>query len=285
VADLFFKQVFEFAAFHGDLHAGNIFVLGPNKIAYVDFGIVGRIEKEMMSNLADILIGIVREDFELLTRVYMKMGMIPEDIDEAAFRRDYYDLLLHYFGRPLKSAKFGELLIEYIKLSAKYRIKLPSDLLLLNKCIIELEGLGRSLHPESDLLQESERYVKRIIKKRVSPSTIAGETKDALMDYRELARNFPVQMNQILNKITSDKFTIDFVHKGLEDFMGEVDRSSNRLTVGVIIAALIMGTALISAFGGGPALFGFPLFGIIGFIIAGCLGLWLAYQIIKSGNF
>ncbi len=285
VADLFFKQVFEFAAFHGDLHAGNIFVLGPNKIAYVDFGIVGRIEKEMMNNLADILIGIVREDFELLTRVYMKMGMIPEDIDEAAFRRDYHDLLLHYFGRPFKSAKFGELLIEYIKLSAKYRIKLPSDLLLLNKCMIELEGLGRLLHPESDLLQESESYVKKIIKKRVSPSTIAGETKDALMDYRELAKNFPVQMNQILKKMTSDKFTIDFVHKGLEDFMGEVDRSSNRLTIGVIIAALILGTALISAFGGGPALFGFPLFGIIGFVIAGCLGLWLAWQIIKSGKF
>ncbi|MFQ5586441.1 MAG: hypothetical protein ACE5GF_06440, partial [Thermodesulfobacteriota bacterium] len=163
--------------------------------------------------------------------------------------------------------------------------KLPPDLLLLNKCILELEGLGRMLHPEIDVLQESEPYVKKLVAKRVSPSTIAGETKDAFVDYKELAKNFPVQMNQILKKMTSDKFTIDFVHKGLEDFMGEIDRSSNRLTIGVIIAALILGTALISAFGGGPSLLGFPIFGIIGFIVVGCLGLWLAYQIIKSGKF
>ncbi|MFQ5587040.1 MAG: ABC1 kinase family protein, partial [Thermodesulfobacteriota bacterium] len=125
VADLFFRQVFEIATFHGDLHSGNIFVLGPDRIAYVDFGIVGRVEKEMMENLADILIGIVKEDYELLTKVYMKMGMVPEDIDVAAFRREYYDLLLHYFGRPLKSAKFGELLVDYIKLASRYKIKLP----------------------------------------------------------------------------------------------------------------------------------------------------------------
>jgi ubiquinone biosynthesis protein len=285
IADLFFKQVFEFGTFHGDLHPGNIFVLGPDRIAFVDFGIVGRIERDMMENLADIFIGIAKEDYELLTKVYMKMGMIPEDIDEVSFKREYHDLLLHYFGRPLKSVNFGELLVGYVRLAARYNIRLPRDLLLLNKCIIELEGLARLLHPDINILQESEPYAKRLVARRISPSSIAGEAMDTLMKYRELAESFPSQMNQILKKMISDKFTIDFVHKGLEDFMGEMDRSSNRLTVGVVIAALIIGTSLILAFGGGPLLFGLPIFGIIGFTIAGFLGLWLAYQILRSGKF
>ncbi len=285
IADLFFKQVFEFGTFHGDLHSGNIFVLGPGRVAFVDFGIVGRIEKDMMENLADILIGIVKEDYELLTKVYMRMGMIPEDIDEMSFKREYHDLLQHYFGKPLKSAKFGEFLVDYVGLAARYNIRLPRDLLLLNKCIIELEGLARLLSPDIDILRASEPYAKRLVAKRISPSSIAGVAIDTLKEYRELAEKLPSHINQILKKMINDKFTIDFMHKGLEDFMGEMDRSSNRLTVGVIIAALIIGTSLVLAFGGGPSLFGLPILGIIGFTFAGFLGLWLAYQILKSGKF
>ncbi|MEK6540303.1 MAG: AarF/UbiB family protein, partial [Deltaproteobacteria bacterium] len=166
VAEVLFRQVFEFGVFHGDLHSGNIFVTGPEQIAFVDFGIVGRLDREMQENLADIFVGLVSEDYELLTRVYLRMGILPEDIDEATFKREYQDMLFSYFGKPFKRTSVGELLMSYIKLASRYRIRMPRELLLLDKCILELEGLGRLLHPDVNVLVESQQFARRLIAKR-----------------------------------------------------------------------------------------------------------------------
>lgn len=285
IAETLFRQVFEFGIFHGDLHSGNIFVAGPEKVAFVDFGIVGRIDKEMQENLADIFAGLVSEDYELLTKVYLRMGILPEDIDEAAFKREYQDMLFSYFGKPFKTTSIGELLMSYIRLASRYHVRMPRELLLLDKCILELEGLGRLLHPDVNVLVESQRFARMLIAKRFAPAAIAKGAIDTVREYQAFTKTLPSQINQILKKMTSDKFTIDFVHKGLEDLMGEMDRSSNRLTFGVIVAALIIGSSLVLAFGGGPKLFGFPFLGILGFVVAGVLGLWLAFLILRSGKF
>ena len=285
VAEALFRQVFEFGVFHGDLHSGNIFVLGPEKVAFVDFGIVGRVDQEMQENLADIFTGLVSEDYELLTKVYLKMGILPEDIDEASFKRAYQDILFAYFGKPFKMTSIGELFMDYIRLAARYRIRMPRELLLLDKCILELEGLGRLLHPDVNVLVESQQFAQQLIAKRFGPAAMAKGAVDTVKEYQTFVHTFPSQMGQILKKMMSDKFTIDFVHKGLEELMGEMDRSSNRLTFGVIVAALIIGSSLVMAFGGGPKLYGYPFMGILGFIAAGVLGLWLAFLILRSGKF
>lgn len=285
VAETLFRQVFEFGFFHGDLHSGNIFVVGPEKVAFVDFGIVGRVDREMQENLADIFAGLVSEDYEALTRIYLRMGILPEDIDEAAFKREYQDMLFSYFGKPFKRTSVGELFMDYIRLASRYKIKMPRELLLLDKCILEMEGLGRLLHPDVNVLVESQQFARRLIAKRFAPAAMAKGAVDTAREYQTFINKFPSQMSQILKKMTSDRFTIDFMHKGLEDLMGEMDRSSNRLTFGLIVAALIVGSSLVIAFGGGPKLFGFPFLGIAGFVIAGFLGLWLAFLILRSGKF
>ena len=285
VAEVLFRQVFEFGVFHGDLHSGNIFVLGPEKVAFVDFGIVGRVDQEMQENLADIFVGLVSEDYELLTKVYLKMGILPEDIDEASFKREYQDILFAYFGKPFKITSIGELFMNYIRLASRYKVKMPRELLLLDKCILELEGLGRLLHPDVNVLVESQQFAQKLIAKRFGPAAMAKGAVDTVKEYQTFVHTFPSQMGQILKKMMSDKFTIDFVHKGLEELMGEMDRSSNRLTFGVIVAALIIGSSLVMAFGGGPKLYGYPFMGILGFIAAGVLGLWLAFLILRSGKF
>ena len=285
LAEVLFRQVFEFGVFHGDLHSGNIFVTGPEQIAFVDFGIVGRLDREMQENLADIFVGLVSEDYELLTRVYLRMGILPEDIDEATFKREYQDMLFSYFGKPFKRTSVGELLMSYIRLASRYRIRMPRELLLLDKCILELEGLGRLLHPDVNVLVESQQFARRLIAKRFGPAAMMKDAVDTVMEYRTFTKALPVQISQILKKMMSDKFTIDFVHRGLEDLMGEMDRSSNRLTFAIIVAALIIGSSLVIAFDSGPKLFGYPFLGILGFVVAGVLGLWLAFLILRSGKF
>ncbi|MDP2690433.1 MAG: AarF/ABC1/UbiB kinase family protein, partial [Deltaproteobacteria bacterium] len=286
VADVFFKQVFDFGLFHGDLHSGNIFVMGQDKIALVDFGIVGRIDAPMKQHLADILISFVSEDFEGLTKVYQRMGILPESIDKASFEREYYDIMLRYFGRPFKHVKMGELMLDYIRIAARHDIRLPRELLLFDKCIIELEGLARLLFPEANIIKESEPYAARLYSERVNPLRLAKDAAATVSEYTDLARAFPRQADGIMKKVVEDKLRIEFVHRGLEDFMGEMDRSSNRLTFGVIMAALVIGSSLVIASGEkAPSVFGYPLLGVVGFVIASLLGLWIAIQIIRSGKF
>ncbi|MBI1912053.1 MAG: ubiquinone biosynthesis protein UbiB [Deltaproteobacteria bacterium] len=285
LADVFFKQVFEHGLFHGDLHSGNIFVLEENRIALVDYGITGMIDDEMRQNLADILISFASEDFEGTVKVYQRMGILPEDIDKTSFEREYYDIIVHYLGRPFKSVKLGELLLDYIRVAARHNIRLPRDLLLFDKCLIELEGLARLLYPDVDLLAESEPYAEKLYKERLTPSRILKDTAKTLSEYKELAEEFPSQAGRIMRKIIEDKVTINFAHKNLEDFMGEIDRSSNRLTFGIIVAALIVGSSMVIAAETSPKVLGLPALGIVGFIIASFLGLWLAFQILRSGKF
>ena len=285
IADVFFKQVFELGLFHGDLHSGNIFVISEDKFALVDFGIVGRIDKRMKRHLADILIGFATGDFESLAKVYTEMGILPENIDRPAFEQEYYDAMQNYFGRPLKHVRMGELMLDYIRLSARYGIRLPKELMLFDKCLIELEGLAKVLYPDVNILSESEPYARRLIAERISPSAIGGEAAKTLSDYADVARDMPSNLNRVVKKAAEDRFRIEFMHRGLEDFMGEVDRSSNRLTFAVIMASLVIGSSLVMSSGGGPVVMGYPLLGIAGFVIASILGLWLAVQIIRSGKF
>lgn len=285
IADVFFKQVFEFGLFHGDLHSGNIFVVSEGQIALVDFGIVGRISQEMKQNLADILIGLAAQDFDSAIKVYQRMGILPEGIDRASFEREYYDIILHYFGRPFKYVKIGELLLDYIRLAAKYEITLPRELLLFDKCIIELEGLAKVLYPEVNLLEESEPYARRLYVERLSPSAFADRAVSVARDYRDFLAGFPSQADRIMKKVVEDKLRIEFLHRGLEEFMGEMDRSSNRLTFAIIVAALIVGSSMVIAAEAAPKVFGLSALGLLGFIIASVLGFWLAVQILRSGKF
>ena len=285
IADVFFKQVFEFGLFHGDLHSGNIFVVSQDRIALVDFGIVGRIGQEMKQNLADILIGLATQDFDSAIKVYQRMGILPEGIDRASFEREYYDIILHYFGRPFKYVKIGELLLDYIRLAARYDITLPRELLLFDKCVIELEGLAKVLYPEVNLLDESEPYARKLYVERFTPSAFADRALSAAGEYKDFLTDFPSRADRIMKKIVDDKLRIEFLHRGLEDFMGEMDRSSNRLTFAVIVAALIIGSSMVIAAEAAPKVFGLSALGLLGFIIASVLGFWLAVQILRSGKF
>jgi ubiquinone biosynthesis protein len=285
IADVFFKQVFEFGLFHGDLHSGNIFVVSQDRIALVDFGIVGRIGQEMKQNLADILIGLATQDFDSTVKVYQRMGILPEGIDRASFEREYYDIILHYFGRPFKYVKIGELLLDYIRLAARYDITLPRELLLFDKCIIELEGLAKVLYPEVNLLEESEPYARKLYVERFTPSAFADRALSAAGDLRDFLGDFPSRADRIMKKIVDDKLRIEFLHRGLEDFMGEMDRSSNRLTFAIIVAALIIGSSMVIAAEAAPKVLGLSALGLLGFIIASVLGFWLAVQILRSGKF
>ncbi|MBI5343949.1 MAG: 2-polyprenylphenol 6-hydroxylase [Deltaproteobacteria bacterium] len=278
MADIFFKQVFDFGLFHGDLHSGNIFVVDEGRVALVDFGIVGRIDRQMKQHLADILIGFVTGDLEALTKVYLRMGILPKGIDRASFESEYYDVMFNDFGKPFKQVSMGDLMMDYVRLASRHNIRFPKGLLLFDKCIIELEGLARILYPEANILTESEQYASRLLRERVSPLAFAGEAAEAMSDYRGFMKDAPIYGGRIMEKLADNRFRVEFLHRGLEGFIGVIDRSSGRLAFGMIMASLVIGSSLVITSDAGPYLMGYPALGIIGFIIASLLGLWAAVR-------
>lgn len=285
LGETFLRMVMVEGFFHGDFHAGNIFVLGPEEIALVDFGITGRITDELKESLATMFIGLATQDYDTLVDEYARMGLLPDGIDLLEFKRDYRDLMEPYFAKPFEHTSLGELLMGYIRVSFRYGIRHPKELLLLNKCTIEIEGIGRVLDPKIDLLKEAQPYAKEFIKERFRPGKVLGEVVDDIKEVNALVKEAPSQLRQIMKKMVNDKFTIDFVHVGLENFISEIDRSSNRISFAVIIAAVIIGSSMIIQSGVGPMFLGYPIIGIMGFAFAGILGLSLAISILRSGRF
>ncbi|MBI4746730.1 MAG: AarF/ABC1/UbiB kinase family protein [Deltaproteobacteria bacterium] len=285
IGETFLRMVMVEGFFHGDFHAGNIFVLGPERIALVDFGITGRVTKKLKENLSTTFIGLATQDYDMLMEEYSKMGLLQEDIDLTEFKRDYEDLMEPYFAKPFERTSLGELLMNYIRVSVRYKVRHPKELLLINKCIIEIEGLLRLLDPKADLLKEVQPYAAEFIKERYRPGKIFGEIAEDLKEVNALAKEAPSQLRQIMKKMINDKFTIDFVHVGLENFYSEIDRSSNRVSFALIISALIIGSSMIMQSGIGPTFMGFPILGVVGFAFAGILGLGLAISILRSGKF
>ena len=285
LGETFLRMVMVEGFFHGDFHAGNIFVLGPEEIALVDFGITGRITDELKESLATMFIGLATQDYDTLVDEYAKMGLLPDGIDLLEFKRDYRDLMEPYFAKPFEHTSLGELLMGYIRVSFRYGIRHPKELLLLNKCTIEIEGIGRVLDPKIDLLKEAQPYAREFIRERYRPGKILGGVVDDIKEVNALVKEAPSQLRQIMKKMVNDKFTIDFVHVGLENFISEIDRSSNRISFAVIIAAVIIGSSMIIQSGVGPMFLGYPIIGIMGFAFAGILGLSLAISILRSGRF
>lgn len=285
VSESFLRMLMVEGFFHGDFHAGNIFVLGPERISLVDFGITGRVDRELRDSLANIFIGLATQDYDMLVDEYARMGVLPEGINLSEFKRDYRDLMEPYFARPLETTSLGELLMGYIRVSFRYKIRHPRELLLINKCIIEIEGIVRLLDPKTDLLKEAQPFATGFIKDRYRPGRIMEEVGEDIKELNALVKESPSQIRQIMKKMINDKFTIDFVHVGLENFYNEIDRSSNRVSFALIISAVIIGSSMIIQSGIGPLFMGYPIIGIMGFAFAGILGLSLAISILRSGRF
>jgi ubiquinone biosynthesis protein len=178
----------------------------------------------------------------------------------------------------------GRMLQEFIEIITIYHIKFQPDLLLLSKALVNIEGMGRKLDPGFDMVEHLRPFVDKEIRDRLSPGHMAKEARNYFLSYFQLAKNLPRDIKEFLNRINRNKFKIDLEHRGLDRFINELDKSANRLSSSLIIAALIVGSSLIMQTDKGPHLFGFPVFAFFGYTIATFIGMYWVIAIIRSGR-
>ncbi len=284
----YFKMIFEDGFFHADPHPGNIFVMPDGKIGLMDFGIVGRFTPDVMENIASAFLALINKDFDGLVTHYIELGLVSEELDTETFKKEFkadlIDLLEPLYGLTLEEINFTECLQTLTQLAVKHGLKIPTDLLLMNKTLLMLDNIGRQLDPHFNFMTTAEPYAANLVKSRLNPQRILDRTKKNLSDLGDHLISTPKQINRLLKKALRNEISVKVNTLGMERLIKDIDRSSNRLAFSVIVAAIIVGSSLLIQSGIGGRILGLPVIGAIGFFVAFMLGLWLLISIMRSGR-
>lgn len=279
----YFKMVFRDGFFHGDLHAGNLFILPENRIGLIDFGIVGRLNRRVRDAIANMFVALYTEDYERLAYEYVELAPYNEKMDVDEFAKDLQDLLAPHFGLTLKNVDLGRLLLDSTAVAARYGLVLPSELLLFFKSIVTVEGMANLISDDFNLLDHALEFATEIVKTKYSPERIGEELRAFGQDTTSLLKGLPREIKQFVRKVNHPAFAFRLSLVQLEDIKRSLETSANILFLGLVIGSLIL-SASIMMMGShqGPTVGGFPLLSVIGYGFAGALGMVGFYNYIRK---
>jgi ubiquinone biosynthesis protein len=283
-AEAILKQILEDGFFHADPHPANLLVQPPATIVMLDVGMVGYLDEVTTANGTKLLQAVVDRDLDQALRSLENLGVIIEEFDRNLLRQDLKELFDRYLGVPLKNLEINKVSQDILEIMARHNLVLPSNLVLMLKALSMVEATGRQLYPDFDMVLAAKPFVKKLLRKRFAPEKLFKRSGIVFQESMELIEHLPQDLLDILRKIKEGKLKFNFEHRGLKKFTREIERSSNRLSFSLIIAALIIGSSLVLQQQVGPFVFGYPAIGIVGYLIASFFGFFLIISILRSNK-
>jgi ubiquinone biosynthesis protein len=282
----FVRQFFETGLFHADPHPGNLLVEPPAAIRLIDFGLTGRIDDEMLGHLVMALIGAVNHEPEIVVEVLADMDALGEQTDRAQLQRDFFELIEKYYGLPLHRFDMQTLFHEITGLIRRNDVSLPREFVLFGKALVAVGGICLQLDPDMDLLTLVKPRLVKLLAERVAPARLLKSAAMSGWHLLNFLKGFPSQLRDVSRRMARGKWQVNIRHQNLDFLANEIDRASNRLSFAVITAAIIIGSSWILASSSATAVLGVPTWslGVIGYVLAGLMGLWLVIAIVRSGK-
>jgi len=275
------KMIVEDGHFHADPHPGNVFYLPGNRIAFIDFGMVGRLTEDRRDQLVRLLLGLVRHEPENVADVALDWTG-DSAVDETGLLQEIQIFVDQYHGMTLKQLSLGGMLTDMVAILRRHHLKMPADLTLLIKAFITLEGMGRELDPDFNVTDEALPILERIMRERYMPTTLIKRGWQAASEVLSLIGGLPNDIARLVRTARRGRLEIHIDVTHLKHVGNQLDLAANRLVVGIVVAALIIGSSIVMTVSGGPTLLGLPVFGLIGYLGAAAGGVWLLVSIIKS---
>jgi len=286
LANVYLTHVFEHGIFHADPHPANILVC-DGKLGLVDFGSVGYVSPTLRSQLGDLLFALLQQDADEMVYIIGRMGAISINSDLAGLKGEIQRLMARYYGASLESVPISDFLGDLMTASFRYRVRLPADLALLVRTLLILEGVTRSLDPSFDFTSFVEPFARRLVRQRFSMKRVIEEATHTWRDAESLIHVLPRRVESITDQLDRGALTVGFDLRNLPITIRKLDAMANRLSFSIIVAALVVGSAL--ALTAGPEVcFRIPFTEIalpipqIGFIVAGLMGAWLLFSVMRS---
>lgn len=279
------KQIIIFGFFHADPHPGNIIVKDNGSVAFIDFGMVGRLCDEHMRGLSDLFLGMIQKDSNRILGALQRIGIVSEGKVERGLKLEIMELIDEYYERPVGEIEIGLLMTEITETASRYNIKMPLDFVLLVKSILTIEGVGKKLDPDFNIATIVEPFMKEYVRtKRYRERLFRSVTEEAISTV-ELALNAPKKVDNILTRVEKGELEVKMRMDELRLLVSRLDLLTNRLILGMVTTGIIIGSSLIMQTERVPMIWGFPLIGVIGYLLAGFFGIFFIFWLLRSGRF
>lgn len=285
-AKIMLDQMLRHGFFHADPHQGNVLVKEDGRLCFLDWGMTGRITRDMRHHLIELVQAIIQRDTDALLRLIPYLTAdAPSDMNLNRLETDLLDIVDAYYGLSLKEIQIGQLVMSLMNLLNEHCLRIRSDFALMSRALLALEGLGKELAPDFNLMEEAGSLIAELVKERWSIKTLSQDFRSQGLTLFDLIQDLPSRLKTFFRKVDKGDMTFTFKHTGLSALDNTLERISNRVTFGIIIAALIVGSSMIITTGVKPLLFGFPALGVIGYLVSGIIGLWLVINILRKKRF
>lgn len=281
---MLFKMVFEDGFFHGDLHPGNIFILEDGRIGLIDFGLVGRMTPMMKDAMADLLLSIVTHDYAGVARGLYDISLHTGRVNYGQWEADTVELCEKYFAhKTLGEVDFGALLRDLVEGAIRHDVRIPPDYTMFFKAIMTVEGIGKTITPDLDLIGECRPYVEQLIAQRYSPERVMKSAADALQAFARLGRTLPNKANEFLSHMEDGRIAISVENPRHDQIEDAKERRNNRAILGALACTLLLVGTLVrhdARF----VIFGAPGMAVISWATGGYLAFRLWWRITRNGR-
>jgi len=283
--DAFMRQYVDLGVFHADPHPGNLLIIPPDKVGVVDFGMAGQIDRRRCGELVILLTACHYRQMDLVIDILEGMNALTPETDAELLKRDLSALLDKYQALPLKYMNFQTVFSEITSLAREHQTVLPRDFVMVGKSLVNVGGAALALDPDLNPNEVIRPRVRQAVLKLFNRENITREFALAAWHGGLLVKDMPRQIRELSRKALRGQLKFKMEHEQMDSLLRELDRSSNRLSFALVIAAIVIGSSLIFHARLPPFLFGsLPALGLIGYLVAVAMGLLLVIAIIRSGK-
>ncbi|HFQ14657.1 MAG TPA: ubiquinone biosynthesis regulatory protein kinase UbiB [Gammaproteobacteria bacterium] len=247
---IFFTQVFRHSFFHADMHPGNIFVADNGQYIAVDFGIMGTLNATDQRYLAENFLAFFNRDYHRVAELHVESGWVDEDTRVEEFESAIRTVCEPIFDKPLKDISFGQLLLRLFQTARRFNMEVQPQLILLQKTLLNIEGLGRQLYPDLDLWQTAKPFLEEWIKDQIGPRAVARQIKDNLPLWLEKAPQIPGLVSDVLEQARDGKLKVEMQARQMESLRQEIRNANRRSVFAIIGGSLIVSAAVIFSLDG-----------------------------------
>jgi ubiquinone biosynthesis protein len=279
-----FNQVLIQGFFHADPHAGNLRVTPDGRLCFIDWGQAGQLTRQMRFDLIDLFGAFLQGDAEQVARIAADLPRSDIRFDRSAIEKGIMFAVRENFNPETGEGQVGRAIIRMFHIFGRNGIDVGRDYSLMAKAILSIEEAGKTLEPAFSFTRIFDPVLSDVNRERRNPSALFKGFRRSLVVGLQRMQDIPAELHRILRRLENDDVTVNFHHRGLEDLDDAVSTASNKITLGVIIAALLVGSSLIITTGIKPTLFGYPALGMVGYLLSALLGVWLIFDILRSGK-
>jgi ubiquinone biosynthesis protein len=282
MADTWMTMVFRHGFFHADPHPANIFILDSGELGLVDFGQAGKLTDEDMARLTRLFVDAATENIDTIPRRLRELGVRYAPEREQEFRQELRVLFDRYYGTRLSDIDPVQVIREGFQLIYSLNLHLPSRYVMLDKAIATLASVGQEVYPEFNVFEVAKPYARRLVAERFHPRAVARQARTEALALGSIARDLPYQAHDVLEQLRAGTFQVRIENPGIDQLDEHLDQASNRLAVALVVAAGLLGSAMVGVFAQeGPHVIGVHLVALVGFLLSGAFGFWLVWGILR----